>query len=613
MTPRMQEINFSRDSGTRVARGPKAIRGTTWQPSWGLIRIVIALMPPFLAAAGTFIDYRTTSQVIEGRLTATSSLIATYAEAALAQATTASSVLADFIARNETSETGGGSGIARLAAELVSKNLAVSGVLAIGPDGEIIVDDSVEPAEWPSDAASALLRAHWDDATRGSLVSRPYLGPTNGERQFNVSVAARGANGEPQYVVASVIVARDLMEQLSRASPYRDFTITFFDSEGNVFARHPSIGGNLDRLRVGTLPPLDSPAFTDRGYFYIGHLKFSPRLRFVNILRVSGYPVYVAYSAAYWEALGPWLQRSLIVGVTGVAAAALLFIALSQLMAASRREIDAERSMREALDRERKAEILAIRNQDRELIARMAGGVGHEFNNLMGGVLGMGELLSSPNVDGREMVAAGRQLTAVAERGGTLAHALMIYGGRGFLDFQVIDLCDLVRSAVEAFRTTVGSGIEISARLPAAPLQTRADPDKLASAIGHLLLNAVSALPDGAGRVDVMVETDRPLPPAAAALGTAHPASISVVDDGVGMSAETLARARDPFFTTRDVGQGAGLGLSMVDGLAKASNGHLEIESRPGAGTRVTMWLPLAGAIAEPRSAVPPAEPPGLE
>lgn len=234
----------------------------------------------------------------------------------------------------------------------------------------------------------------------------------------------------------------------------------------------------------------------------------------------------------------------------------------------------------------------------------MAGGVGHEFNNLMGGVLGIGELLSHPNVDGRETVAAGRQLTKVAERGGTLAHALMIYGGRGFLDFQVVDLCDVARSAVEAFRTTVGPGIEISTRLPAALLHARADPDKLASAIGHLLMNAVGALPGGKGKIIVMVESDRPLPAdAALALGSAHRAAISVVDAGVGMSTETLAHTRDPFFTTRDVGQGAGLGLSMVDGLVKASGGHLEIESRLSAGTRVTMWLPLTGTEGEPRAA----------
>lgn len=600
MPTQTQDIAFPVETGARVDRNPKAIRGTSWQPSWALIRAVIVLMPPLLAAAGILIDFRATNRVIEERLASTSSLIANYAAAALAQATTASSVLADFIAHNESRGAGAGDETARLAADLVNENLAISAVLAIASDGEIVADSHIGAAEWPDDAASTLLRAHWDNAPEGSLVSRPYLGPTNGERQFNLSVAVRGADGEPQYLVASVIVARTLIEQLSRASPYRDFTITFFDSEGNVFARHPSIGSNLDRVRVETLPPLDSPAFDDRGFSYVGHLTFSPRLRFINVLQVHGFPVYVTYSAAYWEALGPWLQRSLIVGVTSLAAAALLYIALGQLMVASRREIAAERSMRLAVDRERKAEILAIRNQDREIIARMAGGVGHEFNNLMGGVLGIGELLTHPNVDGRETVAAGRHLTAVAERGGTLAHALMIYGGRGILDFQVVDLCDLVRSAVEAFRTTVGPGIEISTRLPSALLHARVDPDKLASAIGHLLMNAVSALPDAEGRIVVSVEADRPLPAGGAALGSTPRAAVSVVDTGVGMSTETLARARDPFFTTREVGRGAGLGLSMVDGLVQASQGHLEIESRPGAGTRVTMWLPLTDGASLP-------------
>jgi signal transduction histidine kinase len=593
MSTQTQDIALPAETGARTDRNPMAIRGTSWQPSWTLIRAVIVLMPPLLAAAGTLVDFRATRPLVEGRLASTTSLVATYAEAALAQAATMSSVLGDFIARHDAPHFDVNYGAAQLADDLVSENLAVSALLAIDSDGRVLADTLVEPAEWPSDAASALQRAHWNDTTGGHLVSAPYLGPTNNERQFNVSTAVRNPEGDVRYIIASAIVANELMDRILPASPYRDFSVTFFDANGNVFARHPSVGSDLEPIAPENMPPLASPALNGRGYVYVGHLPFSSRLQIVDVMQVAGSPVYVAYSVAYWEALGPWLQRSLIVGVTSLAAAALLYIALGQLMVASRREIEAERSMREAVDRERKAEIVAIRNQDREIIARMAGGVGHEFNNLMGGVLGIGELLTHPNIDGRETVAAGRHLTAVAERGGTLAHALMIYGGRGFLDFQVVDLCDLVRSAVEAFRTTVGPGIEISTRLPSASLQARVDPDKLASAIGHLMLNAISALPDAEGRIVVSVEADRPLP-AGGAMESAQRAAVSVVDNGVGMSAETLARARDPFFTTREVGRGAGLGLSMVDGLVKATKGHLEIESRPGAGTRVTMWLPLA-------------------
>jgi signal transduction histidine kinase len=600
MSTQTQDIAIPVESSARVGRDPKAIRGTTWQPGWGLIRTIIVLMPPLLAAAGTLVDFRATRPLVEARLSSTTSLVANYAEAALAQAATMSSVLGDFIARHDPPRRDDNYNTAQLADDLVSENLAVSALLAIDSNGRILANSLVEPAEWPDDAASTLLRAHWNDTTGDQLVSAPYLGPTNNERQFNVSTAVRSPEGEIRYVIASAIVANELMDRIMRASPYRDFSITFFDANGNVFARHPSIGSDLDPIAPENMPPLSAPAVGGRGHVYVGYLPFSSRLRIVDVMQVAESPVYVSHSVAYWEAFGPWLQRSLIFGVTGIAAAALLHIALGQLMVASRREIEAERSMREAVDRERKAEIVAIRNQDREVIARMAGGVGHEFNNLMGGVLGIGELLTHPNVDGRETVAAGRQLTAVAERGGTLAHALMIYGGRGLLDFQVVDLCDLVRSAVEAFRTTVGPGIEISTRLPSALLQARVDPDKLASAIGHLMMNAVSALPDAEGKIVVTIEADRPLPPGGTMEATRR-AAVSVVDSGVGMSAETLARARDPFFTTRDVGRGAGLGLSMVDGLVKASNGHLELESRPGAGTRVTMWLPLMDGSDEQR------------
>jgi signal transduction histidine kinase len=141
----------------------------------------------------------------------------------------------------------------------------------------------------------------------------------------------------------------------------------------------------------------------------------------------------------------------------------------------------------------------------------------------------------------------------------------------------------------------VRPGTEIALHLPSAPLHARIDPDKLAIAIGHLLMNATDALPDRRGSVGVTLESDRPLPAGLADQHDGHRfAALSVVDTGIGMTPEILARARDPFFTTRDVGLGAGLGLSMVDGLVKASGGHLEIESEPGQGTRVTMWLRLS-------------------
>lgn len=351
MRTQSHEVALPADTAVRphAARDPKAIRGTSWQPSWSFIRLIIVLMPPLLAAVGAIIDLRATRQLVDGRMAATTSLLATYTEAAFAQASSASAVLADFVARNETHDSSDArNDIVRLAETLVSANLAVAAVRTVGPAGEIIADSRVEPAEWPADAASSLMQAHRNDETGDPLVSLPYLGPTNGERQFNVSVAVRDIDGEPRYVIAAAIVARELMDRVRMASPYRDFTITLFDRDGNVLARHPSIGSNLEPIRAEFLPPLDAPAVNGGGHIYVGHLQFSPRLRIIDTVRVPELPVYVTYSAAYWEALAPWQERSLIVGVISIAAATLLYIALGQLMVASCREIEAERSIASA-------------------------------------------------------------------------------------------------------------------------------------------------------------------------------------------------------------------------------------------------------------------------
>ncbi|MEX2201399.1 MAG: ATP-binding protein [Dongiaceae bacterium] len=581
-----------------MARSPEQTVGAATQtplshPLLKRFQITVSALPFGLFILGCAIDYFATRDLIDGRIVATTSLLTSYVETVLARAQTGASVLAAFLAQDDNNGDPAESLAAnRIANDLTSDSDGISSLIVFDTNGIIVLSSAPRGADWNWKLLDDMVAAHRDIATSPApVIGAPFL--RDNQRQFNLSMAVYNPDGTVRYVVAAVIEADSLLEKLVDASSYRDFTISLVDRNGRFLARHPTLGTDLTpmdserRLQIaGVEPNIEASAF-------VGRLQFSPNLRILSVQQTVDFKVYVTYSVPYWEALGPWLHRSLIVGVVSLMASILLLIFIRQLLATTRRRLHAERSLRRSLVRERRAENLAIRGQEREIVVQMAGGIGHEFNNLMAAVIGHGERLSevSPTSDERERLA--QSLIRTAERGGMLAHALLIYAGRGFLDFRSVDLVDVVSSVVEAFRTTIGSGVQIDLRVPDVALHTRADPEKLAIALGNLLQNAVQALPDGKGGIEVQVTLDENPPHDIRNPAALRYAAISVTDDGIGMEKDTLDRARDPFFTTRDVGQGVGLGLSIVHGLVQSSAGQLRIESTPNAGTRVTIWLPL--------------------
>ncbi|WP_210530168.1 response regulator [Rubellimicrobium arenae] len=245
-------------------------------------------------------------------------------------------------------------------------------------------------------------------------------------------------------------------------------------------------------------------------------------------------------------------------------------------------------------------------------IGQLTGGVAHDFNNLLTPILGSLDILRRRiRGDARAERLLDGALQA-AERAATLTQRLLAFSRRQTLAPQSVDLGALLDGIVELVRRSLGPTIrvdvEVAPDLPAA----RVDPNQLELALLNLAINARDAMPQG-GRLSIMV--DRMV------AGAGHPAGLKpgpyvrtiVRDTGTGMDRATLAKAVEPFFSTKGVGRGTGLGLSMVHGLAAQSGGILELASEPGRGTVVTLWLPataraagpLAGATDEPRVARP--------
>jgi PAS domain S-box-containing protein len=242
-------------------------------------------------------------------------------------------------------------------------------------------------------------------------------------------------------------------------------------------------------------------------------------------------------------------------------------------------------------------------SQKMEAVGQLTGGLAHDFNNLLTGISGSIELLETRIAQGRMDDVQRYILTAkgAAKRAASLTHRLLAFSRRQTLDAKPTDLNRLVADLDELVRRIVGPAIAVELVAAADLWLTLVDQNQLENAVLNLCINARDAMPDG-GRLtvetgnttlDERAATERDLP-------AGQYVSLRVSDTGVGMTPAVAARAFDPFFTTKPLGEGTGLGLSMVYGFVRQSSGQARIDAEPGAGT--TVWLYLPRHIGEPEA-----------
>src|ERR1700754_364485 len=231
--------------------------------------------------------------------------------------------------------------------------------------------------------------------------------------------------------------------------------------------------------------------------------------------------------------------------------------------------------------------------QKMEAIGQLTGGMAHDFNNLLMAVQGALELLAQRLPEDTRTQAILQTAMAGLNRGAALTQRMLAFARRQELRPIAVDIPALVQGMSEMARTTLGSRIGVTTRFPLSLERAMVDPHQLELALLNLLVNARDAMPSG-GNIEIAASIETVGQDHPSGLGTGRYVRLAVIDDGQGMSSETLVRAADPFFTTKGVGKGTGLGLSMVHGLAEQSNGRMMIESTLGEGTVVTLLLPVA-------------------
>jgi PAS domain S-box-containing protein len=246
--------------------------------------------------------------------------------------------------------------------------------------------------------------------------------------------------------------------------------------------------------------------------------------------------------------------------------------------------------------------------QKMEAVGQLSGGIAHDFNNLLTVIIGNAETLSGKLEPRPDMKRLAEAIIGAGERGAELTQRLLAFSRRQMLQPVEIDCNGMVESMREILRRTLSEDIEIHVALETELWSAFADPAQLENAILNLALNARDAMPEGGCLT--LSTANVPLEEGYQEIHPEVPPGnyvmVAVSDDGTGMPAEVRERAFEPFYTTKEIGKGSGLGLSMVYGFAKQSNGHLTIYSEPGLGTTVRIYLP-AGAVTHLRA--PEAEP----
>ncbi|WP_375380707.1 PAS domain-containing protein [uncultured Sphingomonas sp.] len=244
------------------------------------------------------------------------------------------------------------------------------------------------------------------------------------------------------------------------------------------------------------------------------------------------------------------------------------------------------------------AEEALRQSQKMEAVGQLTGGVAHDFNNLLTVIRSATDLLKRPGLSDERRARYIDAISDTADRAAKLTGQLLAFARRQALKPETVDVGRALDAISDMLGTLTGSRIAIAIAAPGEPCFTHVDPSQFDTALVNMVVNARDAM-DGEGRIGIAVRTVSGIP----AL-RAHPAqkgdfvAISITDSGAGIAADRIERIFEPFYTTKGVGQGTGLGLSQVFGFAKQSGGDIAVESPAGAGATFTLFLPRTAAPA---------------
>lgn len=253
---------------------------------------------------------------------------------------------------------------------------------------------------------------------------------------------------------------------------------------------------------------------------------------------------------------------------------------------------EAERKLEEARE-------ALFHAQKMEAVGRLTGGIAHDFNNLLMVVLASLDMLRRKMPQDKKLLALLDNALQGAQRGAQLTQKMLSFARRQQLDMQSIDVRELVHDIADMLQRSLGTEVEIETHFPLKLPSIKTDNNQLETALLNLVVNARDAMKNETGKIVISARAQLMEEGNPEGIVPGEYVCLSVKDNGMGMDAETLRRATEPFFTTKGPGKGTGLGLSMVHGLVEQSGGTLRIASVKDEGTNVDIWFPAVAAQAQ--------------
>jgi signal transduction histidine kinase/ActR/RegA family two-component response regulator len=581
--------------GARVAA-----LGTRWKRKARPLQIACVVLPALLFGGLAGIDYRLELQRTHNDVVTATAALAEHAQTVVETVELVLARVLDRISGQDWSALAGSSETHDFLVRLRDELPQVEAVFLVDPHGIVAASSRAYPMSrydvHLAEYFSAVLAQNNDTV----VITAPFPGTMSGTTGFIIS-RRRARDGNFDGVVAVTVSPRY----------FETFYRTILDdpgasaagllrTDGALLVRFPAMSNRPVTIPASNPILAASRAGQDTGV-YEGPSDSSGKERIGAFRRLHDLPLLVGYSIDRSVFLTNWGLHAAVIAMSAILLSLLLLAAEDLVRRNTATEHDTLRRLVDETERRRRAEAIAQQGQKMEALGRLTGGVAHDFNNLLAVVLGSLEMalrrVTDPRTERLLQTAA-----KAAERGAKLTAQMLAFSRKQEVAAQSVDVNAVILGMDDLLRRTLGPHVRLRYDVADGLWPALADPVQLELALLNLAVNARDAMPDGGEimfRVRSVTVSD----------GDARPPGlipddyvcVQIADTGAGMSEEVRARALEPFYTTKGPGGGTGLGLSMVDGFVRELGGTLALDSAPGTGTTVSLFLRKADSA-------PPAE-----
>jgi signal transduction histidine kinase/type II secretory pathway pseudopilin PulG len=433
-----------------------------------------------------------------------------------------------------------------------------------------------------------------DGTSTGIFMTQP-VGPSGTRSAVLLSRRIEGDRKNFLGVVSATVDLQDLKELYGAVQLGRGNAIQLLRSDGILLVRDPSTPQLVGRKFPSIIGPADAAPLRLTS-------PIDGSRDFVAIAPVRDAPLVLTVTREESVGLGSWRDEVVRAVLRTLGLTLLAVLTVVALVRQLNRIEAGERALLESKERQ-------AQSQKLEALGSLAGGIAHDFNNILGAILGYGELAQQDSPEGAPVRRYIDNVMQAAGRAKILVDRILGFSRSGVSDRMLVNIQAVIEETLELLEPSLPAEIRLEKKLEAGNAAVIGDATHVHQLAMNLCTNAVQAMPGG-GTLRVALEgtvVSEPLPVTRGSVSPGRYVLLTVSDTGLGIPLAVLDRVFDPFFTTKGVGDGTGLGLSLVDGIVHDLGGAIAVSTRPGEGTAFTIWLPVTGETTRVADQ-PPAE-----